>query len=133
MRLKPTGIAKCYGSLAYTETNIRIIVLEYASKGSLVEFFELPVPMATNDYRQLWERLLDLFEGLYVLHNIDHNDSKSLTGYVHHTTTVPIALHMQSNYVMDPPGYSARQHTGISRRNRVSVRRLLQACRLRFN
>ncbi|CAG7560637.1 unnamed protein product [Fusarium equiseti] len=80
MRLKPTGIANCYGSLAYTETNIRIIVLEYARMGSLVEFFESPPPMTTNDYRQLWERLLDLFEGLYVLHNIDENDSKSLTG-----------------------------------------------------
>ena len=115
MRLKPTGIAKCYGSLAYTDTNIRIIVLEYASRGSLVTFFELPAPMATSDYRQLWERLLDLFEGLYVLHNIDENDSKSLTGYVHYTTAVPIALYMQSDHVKDPPRYSARQHTGISR------------------
>ncbi|KAM0233366.1 hypothetical protein ACHAPO_007060 [Fusarium lateritium] len=76
-----TAITQCYGSLGYPDTDTWIIILEHARGGSLVNFFAEPPPVALEDYRLLWERLLTLFEGLYLLHNLNKpNLEPGLTG-----------------------------------------------------
>ncbi|KAI1008357.1 hypothetical protein LB504_001269 [Fusarium proliferatum] len=77
------SITSCYGSLEYPETNKRIIILEYSREGSLLDFFKKTPPNDSSDLELLWQRLLLLLDGLYLLHNLDKNDSKSLSG-IHH-------------------------------------------------
>jgi serine/threonine protein kinase len=80
-RINIMSITKCYGSLAYT--NKGVIILEYAPKGSLLDLFKTQPPVDWKDLKRLWMSLLELFQGLYVLHNPDRSDSKSLSGYVY--------------------------------------------------
>ncbi|KAG5789539.1 hypothetical protein H9Q69_011400 [Fusarium xylarioides] len=82
-RFNENSITKCYGSFEYPETNKRFIVLEYTPEGSLLDFFKRTPPDNSNDLELLWDRLLQLLDGLYLLHNPDKNDSKSLSG-IHH-------------------------------------------------
>ncbi|KAF4454846.1 serine/threonine protein kinase [Fusarium austroafricanum] len=80
-RFEETSITKCYGSFACKETERRIIILEHASKGSLLDFFDkTQPPVYPSDLEMLWLSLLELLEGLWVLHNPDRNDSGSLVG-----------------------------------------------------
>ncbi|KNB20341.1 serine/threonine protein kinase [Fusarium oxysporum f. sp. lycopersici 4287] len=82
-RLDAISITNCYGSFEYTETNKRIIILEYTREGSLLDFFKKTPPDNSSDLELLWRRLLLLLDGLYLLHNPDKSDSRSLSG-IHH-------------------------------------------------
>ncbi|UZP34395.1 hypothetical protein NXS19_002211 [Fusarium pseudograminearum] len=69
------AITECYGSFGYPGTDTWIIILEYTEIGSLLKFFEkCKTPVRPEEYTMLWERLTDLLNGLYLLHN------QSLTG-----------------------------------------------------
>ncbi|KAF4981161.1 hypothetical protein FZEAL_2995 [Fusarium zealandicum] len=66
------SITKFYGSFSFEETQKRIIILEYASGGSLHDFFERnQPPVVPEDLELLWNRLLELLDGLHILHNLD--------------------------------------------------------------
>ncbi|KAH7215358.1 hypothetical protein DER44DRAFT_855670 [Fusarium oxysporum] len=82
-RFDAISITNCYGSFEYTETNKRIIILEYTREGSLLDFFKKTPPDNSSDLELLWGRLLLLLDGLYLLHNPDKSDSRSLSG-IHH-------------------------------------------------
>ncbi|KAF5716911.1 serine threonine kinase [Fusarium mundagurra] len=82
-RFEEISITKCYGSFEYPETNKRFIVLEYTPEGSLLDFFKKTPPDNSDDLELLWDSLLQLLDGLYLLHNPDKNDSRSLSG-IHH-------------------------------------------------
>ncbi|CAG1976420.1 unnamed protein product [Fusarium graminearum] len=76
-----TAITECYGSLGYPGTNRWIIILEHAEIGSLLDFFaNCETPVRSDDYKMLWERLSNLFNGLYLLHNPSQTNVESLTG-----------------------------------------------------
>ncbi|KAI8654030.1 Protein kinase domain-containing protein [Fusarium sp. Ph1] len=65
-------ITKHYGSFSFEETDTRIIVLEYAAKGSLLDFFKNTLPPVTpEEFKLLWRAMFALLTGLYALHNLD--------------------------------------------------------------
>ncbi|KAF4982069.1 hypothetical protein FDECE_17584 [Fusarium decemcellulare] len=81
------SITKYFGSFSYEETDKRIIMLEYAAGGSLLDFLRNTGPPVTPDhFFMLWERLLGLLDGIYALHNQNpHGVSyhgQSIAGYV---------------------------------------------------
>lgn len=76
-----SAITECYGSLGYPATNKWIIILEHSEIGSLVDFFKTcKVPVEVEDYETLWQRLLNLFQGLHLVHNLGKRNLESLTG-----------------------------------------------------
>ncbi|KAF4460055.1 serine threonine kinase [Fusarium albosuccineum] len=75
------SITKCYGSLSYEKTDRRIIILEYAREGSLLDFLKnTERPATIEEFTMLWKRLLELLEGLYALHNVDEPESRIIAG-----------------------------------------------------
>ncbi|KAM0425860.1 hypothetical protein ACHAPT_008798 [Fusarium lateritium] len=65
-------IARHYGSFSFEETDTRIIILEYAPQGSLLDFFKnTPLPVTPSDFEMLWKALLKLLTGLYAIHYLD--------------------------------------------------------------
>lgn len=77
-------ITKHYGSFSFDETDTRIIILEYASKGSLVEFFgNASPPVTPEESKSLWRAMFALLEGLYALHNLDKQpvEGESVNGF----------------------------------------------------
>ncbi|KAF5707994.1 serine threonine kinase [Fusarium mundagurra] len=51
----PHAITKCYGSFSCEETDFRVIILEYASEGSLRSFFRnITPPVHVEEVRELW-------------------------------------------------------------------------------
>ncbi|KAF5713745.1 serine threonine kinase [Fusarium globosum] len=75
-RFNDISITKCYGCFEYLDTNKRIIILEYSREGSLLDFFKKTPPHNASNIELLWERLLDLLDGLCALHNPDTYDSR---------------------------------------------------------
>ncbi|KAF4498675.1 serine threonine kinase [Fusarium agapanthi] len=69
------AITKCYGSFSCEETDFRVIILEYASEGSLRSFFRnTHSPLHVEEVRELWVNLVGLLDGLDALHTC--RDSK---------------------------------------------------------
>ncbi|KAJ4317349.1 hypothetical protein N0V84_007406 [Fusarium piperis] len=65
-------IATHYGSFSFEETDTRIIILEYAVNGSLLDFFKKASPPVTpEESKLLWKAMFALLQGLYALHNLD--------------------------------------------------------------
>lgn len=68
-------ITKFYGSFSFENTEKRVIILEYAPGGSLLDFLkDTPPPIYPADLKLLWKRLTELLEGLYILHHIQLSD-----------------------------------------------------------
>ncbi|CCT63252.1 uncharacterized protein FFUJ_00122 [Fusarium fujikuroi IMI 58289] len=69
------AVTKCYGSFSCEETDFRVIILEYASEGSLRSFFRnIHPPVSVLEFRELWVNLVGLLDGLEALHTC--HDSK---------------------------------------------------------
>ncbi|EWG35894.1 serine/threonine protein kinase [Fusarium verticillioides 7600] len=63
------AITKCYGSFSCEETDFRVIILEYASEGSLRNFFRnIHPPVHAEEFQELWVNLVGLLDGLDALH-----------------------------------------------------------------
>ncbi|KAF5549959.1 serine threonine kinase [Fusarium napiforme] len=63
------AITKCYGSFSCEETDFRVIILEYASEGSLRNFFrKVHPPIHAEEFQELWVNLVGLLDGLDALH-----------------------------------------------------------------
>ncbi|KAG4293513.1 serine/threonine protein kinase [Fusarium proliferatum] len=63
------AVTKCYGSFSCEETDFRVIMLEYASEGSLRSFFRnIHPPVSAVEFRELWANLVGLLEGVDALH-----------------------------------------------------------------
>ncbi|SCV33685.1 uncharacterized protein FFB14_04639 [Fusarium fujikuroi] len=63
------AVTKCYGSFSCEETDFRVIILEYASKGSLRSFLRnIDPPFNVMEYRELWVNLAGLLDGIEALH-----------------------------------------------------------------
>ncbi|KAI3575847.1 kinase-like domain-containing protein, partial [Fusarium oxysporum f. sp. albedinis] len=74
------AVTKCYGSFSCEETDFRVIILEYASEGSLRDFFRnIPPPVHVEEFRELWVNLIGLLDGLEALHT--YHESKQ--GRIH--------------------------------------------------
>ena len=68
---RSNSITKCYGCFSYEETKRRIIILEFAKEGSLLDFLQKTShPTTPQESKQLWQRLLNLLDGLHILHNL---------------------------------------------------------------
>ncbi|KAM5360453.1 hypothetical protein ACJZ2D_013731 [Fusarium nematophilum] len=80
------NITRLYGSFSFKGTQSRMLVLEYAPGGSLVDFFQNTQPPVTpEDFNLLWDRLLELTDGLHALHNLsapELSSSGSIVGWV---------------------------------------------------
>lgn len=80
-RIVDTGnnsITTCYGCFSYEETRRRIIILEFARGGSLLDFLGTTRQPATPaESQKLWEQLLDLLDGLHTLHNLGTGSGSS--------------------------------------------------------
>lgn len=78
-------IAKHYGSFSFEEDDTRVIILEYASMGSLLDFFKDTTPPVTPaEFEILWRELLKLVSGLHVLHTLARpsSDGESGKGFI---------------------------------------------------
>lgn len=59
------NITKHYGSFSFEETDTRVIILEYAAQGSLLDFFSHTEPPATpEESLMFWRELLKLVPAL---------------------------------------------------------------------
>ncbi|KAJ3526325.1 hypothetical protein NM208_g11246 [Fusarium decemcellulare] len=75
------SITKYYGSFSYEETHTRIIILEYATGGSLLDFLrKVGLPVVPEHFFMLWTRLFELLDGLYLLHNQGSFSRHSIVG-----------------------------------------------------
>ncbi|RSL66491.1 hypothetical protein CEP54_003656 [Fusarium duplospermum] len=79
------NFTKYYASFSFDQTDTRIIVLEYAAMGSLLDFFKQTSPPVTpDDFKLLWKAMLRLVTGLYALHNLDRPPiaGESMNGFI---------------------------------------------------
>lgn len=64
-------ITKYYGSFSFEQTDTRIIVMEYAANGSLLDFFRDTSPPITPEESELfWRAMLALSEGVYAFQDL---------------------------------------------------------------
>jgi serine/threonine protein kinase len=72
VNLKPESfkyIINYFGS--FQQGDKRTVILEYADGGNLLDFFRrVPHPRSLNDHTALWENLIELLQGLYLVHNL---------------------------------------------------------------
>ncbi|RTE80701.1 hypothetical protein BHE90_004790 [Fusarium euwallaceae] len=79
------NFTKYYGSFYFEQTDTWIIVLEYATMGSVLDFFkDTSPPVTPNDFKLLWKAMLRLVTGLYALHNLDRPPiaGESINGFM---------------------------------------------------
>lgn len=64
------NIVKYYGS--FTRNDIYNVILEYADKGTLKDFFERELPPSTEEnIMKFWACIFQLMNGLWKIHTID--------------------------------------------------------------
>lgn len=64
-------ITKHYGSFSFEQTDTRIIVMEYAANGSLLDFFrDTSPPVAPEEFKLLWRAMLALSTGVYAFQDL---------------------------------------------------------------
>ncbi|RSL72950.1 hypothetical protein CEP53_000901, partial [Fusarium sp. AF-6] len=65
MKRTQKNITKHYGSFSFEETETRVIILEYAAKGSLLDFFNtVPPPVTPEESLMFWREIMKLVEAL---------------------------------------------------------------------
>ncbi|KAF4441567.1 serine/threonine protein kinase [Fusarium austroafricanum] len=85
MNQKNEGITRYYGSFyccgVHEEPDIRVIMLEYAQKGTLLEFLKTTrPPESQQDISKLWTRLFRIFDVLFSLHSLSSSATKLMRG-----------------------------------------------------
>lgn len=74
LKSKDNSITSFYGCFSYEETKKRIIILEFAASGSLLDFFQgTRLPALPDEFKMLWENLLGLLDALHTLRNLNGN------------------------------------------------------------
>ncbi|EEU36982.1 uncharacterized protein NECHADRAFT_52172 [Fusarium vanettenii 77-13-4] len=77
------NITQHYGSFSFEETETRIIILEYAAMGSLLDFFRNLPPVTPDEFLMFWRELLKLVPALHAVQNLDRSPLEGSSTAVH--------------------------------------------------
>ncbi|KAH7254888.1 kinase-like domain-containing protein, partial [Fusarium solani] len=126
-------ISKHYGSFSWEENDTRIIILEYAAMGSLLDFFRntLP-PVTTEEFEMLWRELLKLVSGLHVIHTLGRpgGDGESGRVFTNALTTSRVYWDIQPANILvfpHPPNDPPRESSRFDVRFKLADLRLAEA------
>ncbi|KAM6509941.1 hypothetical protein FALCPG4_017577 [Fusarium falciforme] len=126
-------ITQHYGSFSFEETHTRVIILEYAAMGSLLNFFEeVPPPTSPSEYEMLWCELLKLMGALRAFQDMDR---QAVEGGLNNVFTTAIHQDIQPANILvfpHPPKSPRRKKSRFDVRFKLAdfglaeVRRLLK-------